>query len=81
MIQVDYSPFKKDLIFTFMCVHASVDAVCVEAVVSHLTWVLGSELRSSGRAVKYSYTLSPCDTYFWTPSFKFSKCNKNKVCL
>lgn len=29
MIQVDYSPFKKDLIFTFMCVHASVDAVCV----------------------------------------------------
>lgn len=26
-----------------MCVHASVDAACVEAVVSHLTWVLGSE--------------------------------------
>lgn len=43
MIQVDYSPFKKDLIFTFMCVHASVDAACVEAVVSHLTWVLGPE--------------------------------------
>lgn len=29
VIQVDYSPFKKDLIFTFMCVHASVDALCV----------------------------------------------------